>query len=90
MALGSENRPAPEPSSPTASNNRPASSKICTFPNTASTTYTWPAVSTATPKMQQDLDTVKWDMLNEWAQTKRAPRHASWMHEKELAPTKAG
>jgi catechol 2,3-dioxygenase-like lactoylglutathione lyase family enzyme len=44
------------------------------------------AVDTATPKMQQDLDTVKWDMLNEWAATKRAPRHAAWMHEKELAP----
>jgi catechol 2,3-dioxygenase-like lactoylglutathione lyase family enzyme len=43
------------------------------------------AVDTATPKMQQDLDTVKWDMLNEWAATKRAPRHAAWMHEKELA-----
>ncbi|MDO9286603.1 MAG: VOC family protein [Aquabacterium sp.] len=47
------------------------------------------AVDTATPKMQQDLDTVKWDMLNEWAATKRAPRHAAWMHEKELAPTSA-
>jgi hypothetical protein len=29
-------------------------------------------------------------MLNEWAATKRAPRHAAWMHEKELAPTQAG
>jgi catechol 2,3-dioxygenase-like lactoylglutathione lyase family enzyme len=48
------------------------------------------AVDTATPKMQQDLDTVKWDMLNEWAATKRAPRHAAWMHEKELTPTQAG
>jgi catechol 2,3-dioxygenase-like lactoylglutathione lyase family enzyme len=47
------------------------------------------AVDTATPKMQQDLDTVKWDMLNEWAATKRAPRHAAWMHEKELAPGSA-
>ncbi len=43
------------------------------------------ACDTATVKMQQDLDTVKWDMLNEWAQTKRAPRHAAWMHEKELS-----
>jgi len=27
---------------------------------------------------------VKWDMLNEWAETKRAPRHADWLHKKEL------
>ena len=44
---------------------------------------------TATPQMQQDLDTVKWDMLNEWAATKRAPRHAAWMHEKELGSSQA-
>ena len=30
------------------------------------------------------LDAVKWDMLNEWDRTKQAPRHADWMHEKEL------
>jgi hypothetical protein len=29
-------------------------------------------------------------MLNEWAATKRAPRHAAWMHETELANTQAG
>jgi hypothetical protein len=23
-------------------------------------------------------------MLNEWSQTKRAPKHAAWMHETEL------
>jgi hypothetical protein len=28
---------------------------------------------------------VKWAMLEEWSQTKRAPKHAAWMHEKELA-----
>ena len=27
------------------------------------------------------LDEVKWDMLNEWSKTKRAPKHAAWMHE---------
>jgi lactoylglutathione lyase len=43
------------------------------------------ACDTATVKQQQDLDAVKWDMLNEWATTKRAPRHAAWMHEKELS-----
>ena len=31
------------------------------------------------------LNDVKWDMLNEWAQTKRAPKHAEWMHKKELS-----
>ncbi len=43
------------------------------------------AADTATADMQQKLDAVKWDMLNEWAQTKRAPKHAAWMHEKEFA-----
>lgn len=33
-----------------------------------------------TPEMAQKLDAVKWDMLNEWSQTKRAPQHAAWMH----------
>ena len=40
------------------------------------------AVDTATPEMNQKLDAVKWDMLDEWARTKRAPQHAAWMHEK--------
>jgi catechol 2,3-dioxygenase-like lactoylglutathione lyase family enzyme len=31
------------------------------------------------------LDAVKWDMLEEWSRTKKAPQHAAWMHEKELA-----
>ena len=39
------------------------------------------AVNTGTPKMMEKLDTVKWDMLNEWARTKKAPRHAAWMHD---------
>jgi len=42
------------------------------------------AADTATPKMAKDLDEVKWAMLNEWAQTKRAPKHAAWMHESEF------
>jgi catechol-2,3-dioxygenase len=46
------------------------------------------AVDTASAEQQQKLDEVKWAMLDEWAQTKRAPRHAAWMHEKEMpAPT---
>jgi catechol 2,3-dioxygenase-like lactoylglutathione lyase family enzyme len=40
------------------------------------------ACNTATPEMMQKLDDVKWDMLNEWAVTKKAPKHAAWMHEK--------
>lgn len=31
------------------------------------------------------LETVKWDMLEEWSRTKRAPKHAAWMHEKQFA-----
>ena len=31
------------------------------------------------------LDAVKWDMLEEWSKTKRAPKHAEWMHSKELS-----
>ena len=34
--------------------------------------------------MNARLDAVKWDMLEEWSKTRRAPRHAAWMHEKEL------
>ena len=38
------------------------------------------SVNTATPEMMQKLDDVKWDMLNEWAETRKAPKHAAWMH----------
>ncbi len=40
------------------------------------------AVDTATPEMNAKLDQVKWEMLEEWSRTKRAPKHAAWMHEK--------
>ena len=43
------------------------------------------AADTSTPQMAQQLDDVKWAMLDEWAQTKRAPKHAAWMHKKEFA-----
>ncbi len=26
------------------------------------------------------LDAVKWEMLEEWSKTRRAPRHAAWLH----------
>ena len=42
------------------------------------------AADTATAEQSERLDAVKWDMLAEWSRTKRAPRHAAWMHEAEL------
>jgi len=33
-------------------------------------------------RMLEKLDEVKWDMLEEWSKTKRAPKHAAWLHEK--------
>ena len=42
------------------------------------------ACDIGTPEMYKKLDEVKWAMLEEWSQTKRAPKHAAWMHEKEL------
>ena len=42
------------------------------------------AANVGTPDMYRQLDEVKWDMLNEWAQTRRAPKHAAWMHETEF------
>jgi catechol 2,3-dioxygenase-like lactoylglutathione lyase family enzyme len=38
------------------------------------------SVNTATQEMKDKLDAVKWDMLNEWAETRKAPKHAAWMH----------
>jgi len=32
------------------------------------------------------LDQVKWDMLEEWSKTKRAPKHAEWLHSNEFGP----
>lgn len=39
------------------------------------------ACNTHRPGMMDALDEVKWAMLEEWAQTKRAPKHAAWMHD---------
>ncbi len=38
-------------------------------------------VDTSTPAMLQALDAVKWAMLDEWQQTKKAPQHARWLHD---------
>ena len=35
--------------------------------------------------MLQRLDAVKWDMLEEWSLTKRAPKHAAFLHARELS-----
>jgi catechol 2,3-dioxygenase-like lactoylglutathione lyase family enzyme len=42
-----------------------------------------------TPEMYRKLDDVKWDMLNEWARTRKAPQHAAWMHTREFTPATA-
>lgn len=38
------------------------------------------SVNTGTPEMMRKLDEVKWEMLEEWSQTRKAPKHAAWMH----------
>ena len=43
------------------------------------------AADCGTPEMMKKLDEVKWDMLEEWSQTKRAPNHAAWMHDGSMA-----
>ena len=39
------------------------------------------AANTGTADMSKRLDEVKWEMLEEWSQTRRAPEHARWMHD---------
>lgn len=39
------------------------------------------AVDVARPDLLEKLDAVKWDMLEEWSKTKRAPEHARWLHD---------
>jgi catechol 2,3-dioxygenase-like lactoylglutathione lyase family enzyme len=33
------------------------------------------------PSMLAKLDAVKWEMLEEWSRTRKAPQHAAWLHE---------
>ena len=42
------------------------------------------AVNTCTDQEMQTLHEVAPAMLEEWAVTKRAPKHAAWLHEKEF------
>ena len=43
------------------------------------------AANTGTPEIMRKLDEVKWDMLNEWSETKRAPKHAAWTHDASVS-----
>ena len=43
------------------------------------------AANTGTADMSRRLDEVKWDMLEEWSRTKKAPAHARWMHDGSMA-----
>ncbi|MBS0314766.1 MAG: VOC family protein [Burkholderiales bacterium] len=40
---------------------------------------------TATPDMKRKLDEVKFDMIEEWSRTKRAPKHAAWLHDGSMS-----
>lgn len=44
------------------------------------------AYDVTTSQMTRALDMVKWDMLNEWAVTKKAPKHAQWLHDGSEPP----
>ena len=39
------------------------------------------------PEQTKKLDAVKWAMLEEWSQTKRAPKHAAFLHDAEFKAT---
>lgn len=42
------------------------------------------ACDIGTPEMFTRADAVKWEMLEEWDKTRRAPRQAAWLHAAEL------
>jgi catechol-2,3-dioxygenase len=42
------------------------------------------ACNTDTSEMYKKLEEVKWDMLEEWSKTQRAPKHPAWMQEREF------
>jgi len=41
------------------------------------------AANTGTKEQYKQLNEVAQDMINEWADTKKAPRHAAWLHEQD-------
>ena len=38
-------------------------------------------------RMLERMDAVKWQMLEEWDRTRRAPKHAAFLHEREFTKT---
>jgi catechol 2,3-dioxygenase-like lactoylglutathione lyase family enzyme len=38
-------------------------------------------------EIMKRLDQVKWEMLEEWSRTKRAPQHAAWVHQRRAELT---
>jgi glyoxylase I family protein len=44
------------------------------------------ATDTCTAEEMAELERVAPAMLEEWSRTKKAPRHAAWLHEKEFNP----
>jgi lactoylglutathione lyase len=46
------------------------------------------AYDCGTPEMHSKLDAVKWEMLEEWSKTKKAPQHAAWMHDGSIEGSK--
>jgi glyoxylase I family protein len=45
------------------------------------------AAWTTTPEMMERMKAVAPAMVDEWAKTKKPPRHTAWLHEKEFAST---
>jgi len=41
------------------------------------------AANTGTPEQYKQLNEVAHDMIEEWSVTKRAPKHAAWLHEQD-------
>ena len=46
------------------------------------------AANTGTPEMMAELKRVAPEMLEEWSQTKKAPKHAEWLHNGQGFPPK--
>ena len=52
----------------------------CFDPNGHRIELTYPDANA--DELLKRLDAAKWDMLKEWSSTKKAPKHAAWVHEK--------
>ncbi len=46
------------------------------------------AANTGTSEMMAELNRVAPDMIEQWSKTKKAPRHAAWLHEGEFGEDK--